>query len=449
MNPRTDKAPVRCAIYTRKSTEEGLEQEFNSLDAQRDSGEAYIRSQAHEGWVCLPTRYDDGGFTGGNMDRPALRRLMADIAAGKVDMVVTYKLDRLSRSLLDFAKMMDVFEQHRVSFTAVTQQFNSATSMGRLVLNVLLSFAQFEREIISERTRDKIAAARRRGKWAGGMPLLGYDVDPKGFKLIVNEAEAKRVRAIFALYLQHQALLPVVDELERRGWKTKQWTTRKGRLMGGMPFNRTNLYHLLTRVAYIGRIKYKTESHPGEHRGIVDLEVWQRVQALLSRHGRRHPLRASSGALLQRLLYCAACGRCMGPTFCLRKATTRYRYYKCNRAVKNGVRSCPSRPVPAAAIDQFVLDQVRHLAGDPARLQAMLVHLDADEDATADDVDPVAPTQVRLVLDPAWAGLTPQERATILRALVERVDYDGTNGKVTITFRRRGLEALAATEDPS
>src|SRR5580692_7311870 len=198
---------VRCAIYTRKSTEEGLEQEFNSLDAQRESAEAFIRSQAHEGWTCLPNRYDDGGFTGGNMDRPALRHLMADLEAGQIDCVVVYKVDRLSRSLLDFARLIETFDRHQVAFVSVTQQFNTATSMGRLVLNVLLSFAQFEWEIISERTRDKIAATRRKGKWSGGHPLLGYDVDPQRFKLRVNEDEAARVRAIFALYLELESLL--------------------------------------------------------------------------------------------------------------------------------------------------------------------------------------------------------------------------------------------------
>jgi site-specific DNA recombinase len=222
MKPPNQKAAptlplVRCAIYTRKSTEEGLEQEFNSLDAQHESAEAFIRSQTHEGWTCLPTRYDDGGFTGGNMERPALQRLLTDIAAGKIDLVVTYKVDRLSRSLLDFAKMMETFERHGVSFVSITQQFNSATSMGRLVLNVLLSFAQFEREIIAERTRDKMAATRRKGKWSGGTPVLGYDLDPRGRRLHVNDHEAERVRAIFALYLEHQALLPVVQELTRRG----------------------------------------------------------------------------------------------------------------------------------------------------------------------------------------------------------------------------------------
>src|SRR5262245_9597941 len=219
---------MRCAVYTRKSTEEGLEQEFNSLDAQREAALAYIASQRHDGWLASSARYDDGGYTGANLERPALQRLLADLAAGHIDVVLVHKVDRLSRSLLDFARLMEIFDKHQVAFVAVTQHFNSATSMGRLVLNILLSFAQFERELIAERTRDKIAAARRKGKWAGGHPVLGYDVDPRGFKLVVNPAEAERVRAIFQLYLQEKSLRAVVNALHQRGWRTKQWTTRKG-----------------------------------------------------------------------------------------------------------------------------------------------------------------------------------------------------------------------------
>jgi len=225
MKKRTTNSPVdapkviRCAIYTRKSTEEGLEQEFNSLDAQRESGEAYVAAQRHEGWTCLPDKYDDGGFSGGNTERPALRRLLADIEAGRVDCVVVYKVDRLSRSLMDFSRIMQVFDQRKVSFVSVTQQFNTTHSMGRLTLNILLSFAQFEREIISERTRDKIAAARRKGKWSGGKPLLGYDLLslPTGAKLVVNEDEAHRVRQIYELYLKHHALIPTLKEVTSHG----------------------------------------------------------------------------------------------------------------------------------------------------------------------------------------------------------------------------------------
>jgi len=264
MSKRDDSPPtLRCAIYTRKSTEDGLEQEFNSLDAQRDAGEAYIASQKSEGWVCLPDRYDDGGFTGGNMERPALKRLLSDIEDGKVDCIVVYKVDRLSRSLIDFSKIMDVLERQSVSFVSVTQQFNTSSSMGRLMLNVLLSFAQFEREMISERTRDKIAATRRKGKWSGGMPMLGYDVDARGGKLHVNDDEAARVREIFELYLNRLSLIEVVKELDARGWTTKRWTTRKGHERGGKPFNKNSLFKLLTNRIYLGKITYKDEAYDG------------------------------------------------------------------------------------------------------------------------------------------------------------------------------------------
>ena len=365
--PRAIVPVVRCAVYTRKSTEEGLEQEFNSLDAQRESAEAFVRSQQHEGWTLMPDRYDDGGFTGGNMDRPALQRLFADIEAGRIDCVLVYKVDRLSRSLLDFARMMETFEQHKVSFVSITQQFNSATSMGRLVLNVLLSFAQFEREIISERTRDKIAATRRKGKWAGGHPLLGYDVDPRGYKLVVNEPEAERVRAVFRLYLEHESLLPVVLELERRGWTNKRWQTRKGRERGGKPFDRTTLYRLLTNVAYIGKVRYKNEVHDGEHAAIVDPVVWQRVQALLERNGRTGgaPVRNKFGALLKGMIRCVPCDSAMTPTHTTRGESRRYRYYVCCSAQKLGWHTCASKSVPAVQIEELVVRQIKAIGGDP------------------------------------------------------------------------------------
>jgi site-specific DNA recombinase len=381
LKPRATLPLVRCAIYTRKSTEEGLQQEFNSLDAQREAAETYIKCQAHEGWSCLPDRYDGGGFTGGNMERPALQRLLADIAAGQIDMVVTYKVDRISRSLLDFAQMMHLFEQHHVAFASVTQHFNTATSMGRLILNVLLSFAQFEREIIAERTRDKIAATRRKGKWTGGHPLLGYDVDPRGFRLVVNEAEAERVRAIFALYLEYQSLLPVVQELERRGWVNKRWRTRKGHDRGGMPFTRTSLYRMLTNVAYIGQVKYKDEVHPGEHPAIVDPVVWQRVQALLGCNGRagRAPVRSQVGALLKGLLRCVPCACAMTPTHAAKHGTKRYRYYVCSSAQKRGWSTCPSKSLPAGEIEQFVVEQIRCIGQDPALLQEVLAQARAQD----------------------------------------------------------------------
>lgn len=358
---------VRCAIYTRKSTEEGLEQEFNSLDAQRESAEAYIKSQAHEGWECIDAHYDDGGFTGGNMERPALKRLLAAIEAGKVDCVIVYKVDRLSRSLLDFARMMESFDKHRISFVSVTQQFNTASSMGRLVLNVLLSFAQFEREIISERTRDKIAAARRKGKWAGGHPILGYDIDPRGFKLVVNEAEAERVRAIFDLYLASNGLVEAATELDRRGWRNKRWTTRKGVERGGRAFDKGSLWHLLNNVAYCGKIRYKNEIHPGEHAAIVDPDKWQQVQLKLERNGRAGGVIARNkfGAVLKGLLHCVPCGSAMTPTHSTRKGTIRYRYYVCVAAQKRGWHTCHSKAIPAPEVERYVVDRIANIGRDP------------------------------------------------------------------------------------
>ncbi|MBP3954848.1 recombinase family protein [Gemmata sp. G18] len=381
--PRASVRLTRCALYTRKSTEEGLEQEFNSLDAQREAGEAFVRSQAGEGWVVLGTRYDDGGFTGGNTDRPGLRRLLADIADGKVDCVVVYKVDRLSRSLLDFAQMMHTFEHHHVAFVSVTQQFNTASSMGRLVLNVLLSFAQFEREIIGERTRDKIAATRRKGKWAGGHPVLGYDIDPNGYKLAVNPDEAERVRQIFALYLEHGSLLPVVAELGRRGWRAKRWCPRSGPERGGKPFDRTNVYNLLTNVVYAGKVRYKDEVHPGEHPAIVDPGVFERVQDRLRRNGRTGgaPVRNQFGALLKGLLRCTPCGAAMTPTHTTRGENRRYRYYACSSAQKNGHATCPTKTVPAGPLEAFVVERIRGVGRDPALLHQVLAQARSQDEA--------------------------------------------------------------------
>jgi site-specific DNA recombinase len=386
--PRATLPLVRCAVYTRKSTEEGLEQEFNSLDAQREAAHAFVRSQAGEGWAVVPDRYDDGGFTGGHMDRPALRRLLADIEAGKVDCVVVYKVDRLSRSLLDFARMMQTFEQQRVSFVSVTQQFNTATSMGRLVLNVLLSFAQFEREIIAERTRDKVAATRRKGKWSGGRPLLGYDVDPRGRRLCLNPEEAERVRAIFALFLEHGSLPPVVRELEARGWVTKRWRARSGRDSGGEPFTKVGLRRLLTNVLYVGKVRYKDEVHDGEQPAIVDPAAFRRAQELLRGRGCTGgaPARDRLGALLRGLLRCGPCGCAMTPSHAA-KGVRRYRYYTCTRAQKRGWDQCPSKSVPADEIERFVLERLRGLGRDPALLGAILAGARERDEARAAELE--------------------------------------------------------------
>jgi site-specific DNA recombinase len=277
---------VRCGIYTRKSTEEGLDQEFNSLHAQREAGEAYITSQKEAGWKVLPDHYDDGGFSGGNLERPALQRLLADIEARRVDCVVVYKVDRLSRSLLDFARVIDRFDQRSVSFVSVTQQFNTTSSLGRLTLNILLSFAQFEREIIGERTRDKMSAARRKGKWVGGTPVLGYDVDPGGGRLVVNEKEARRVREIFGLYQTHRSLLKVLAELGTRRWRNKSWKSKRGIEHVGRPFKQTTLRNLLTNAIYAGKVAHKGTIYPGEHAPIIEASLWEELNAEI---GTRRP----------------------------------------------------------------------------------------------------------------------------------------------------------------
>jgi site-specific DNA recombinase len=358
---------VRCAIYTRKSTEEGLEQEFNTLDAQREAGEAYIASQRNEGWQCLPELYDDGGFSGGNLERPALARLLADIAAGKIDCVVVYKVDRLSRSLLDFAKIMEVFDKQQVAFVSVTQQFNTASSMGRLVLNVLLSFAQFEREIIGERIRDKIAAQRRKGKWSGGFPILGYDVDRSSNspKLVINALEAKRVREIFQLYLSLGSMLPVVQELNKRHWVTKCWRTKRGAIRGGLEFDRGSLYALLTNKLYVGKVKHKSNIYNGEHEAIIAQELFDQVQLRLYRNGKTGGPQARNryNAQLRGLLICKTCGHTMVHTF-VGKDKKQYRYYTCTKAIKRGRDKCSSGSLPAAEIERMVVEQIRCIATD-------------------------------------------------------------------------------------
>src|SRR3954453_19710135 len=267
---------VRCAVYTRKSSEEGLEQDFNSLDAQREACEAYILSQKHEGWLALPHMYDDGGVSGGTMDRPALKRLLADIEAGRIDTVVVYKVDRLTRSLSDFAKIVDVFDRHHVSFVSITQSFNTTTSMGRLTLNMLLSFAQFEREVTGERIRDKIAASKRKGMWMGGLPPLGYDVQDR--KLVVNESEAKTVRAIYRRYAELRSVRVLKEELEGVVI-SKRRVDRFGRESGGKPLARGALYHMLQNRIYRGEIVHKNASYPGAHEAIVDEELWEESKA--------------------------------------------------------------------------------------------------------------------------------------------------------------------------
>jgi site-specific DNA recombinase len=349
--------PVRCTIYTRVSTDQGLEQDFNSLDAQYDASQAYIRSQAHAGWTLLRAKYDDGGFSGGNTDRPALQRLLNDVRSGKVDVIVVYKVDRLTRSLADFAKLVELFDQHNVSFVSVTQQFNTTTSMGRLTLNVLLSFAQFEREVTSERIRDKIAASKRKGLWVGGMAPLGYDT--KDRKITVNQAEAERVRTIFRSYLKLGSLNLLMTDLRKRGILTKVRTLKSGKKVGGIPFTRGPLAHLLRNRFYIGEVAFKGEVLKGEQTAIVDRELFDAVQAKLDEQINGHrTARTNSAALLSGRVFDDR-GNRMTPSH-VRKPGIKYRYYLSSALLQGqSERAGSISRVPAAELETVVVSSIR------------------------------------------------------------------------------------------
>jgi Site-specific recombinases, DNA invertase Pin homologs len=350
---------LRCAIYTRKSHEEGLEQEFNSLDAQRESAEHYVESQRMRGWNALPDRYDDGGFSGGNMERPGLRRLLADIEAGKIDVIVVYKVDRLSRSLLDFMKMIDLFNEKGVSFVSVTQHFSTTDPTGRMFLGILITFAQYEREVIAERIRDKVAAAKRRGKYCGGVPILGYDADSENKKLQINPEEARTVQYIFRRFIQIGSVKRLGQELNEQGYRTKAWTTKKGKVRKGSEWNTAHIYRLLNNRLYIGEIVHKDRSYPGEHEGIVDRTTWDKVQAILADN---KPVKVSMAmtkmvAPLKGVIRCGYCGCAMGPTY-TRKNGRHYTYYICEKDSKRTVSRCPLKRIPSGDIERTVVEQL-------------------------------------------------------------------------------------------
>jgi len=402
---------LRCAIYTRKSSEHGLEQDFNSLDAQREAGEAYIKSQAHEGWKLIKAHYDDGGLSGGTLERPALQLLLTDIRARKIDVVVVYKVDRLTRSLADFAKLVDLFEAHGVSFVSVTQQFNTTTSMGRLTLNVLLSFAQFEREVAGERIRDKFAASRRKGMWMGGTIPLGYDV--KDRKLVINEAEAETVRLIFRRYLVVGCVSKLQIDLDRKGIRSKRRILTSGQVQGGCSFARGALYHLLRNRIYRGEVVHKGVTYPGEHKSIVDEDLWNAVQIKLSRDiVQQRRARIESGALLGGLIFDSR-GNRMTPTYTVRRRN-RYRYYVSRGSVQD-------QKGGKGALPRVAADDIERLI-----VQALATVLSRDDLATD-----------------AISGIWSPKTRTVLRESVERivVSYE----EVQLVLRRKGDDAGTAT----
>ena len=415
---------LRCAVYARKSTEEGLEQEFNSLHAQREACEAYVASQRSEGWALIREPYDDGGFSGGTLERPALKRLIADIEEGLVDVVVVYKIDRLSRSLMDFSKLVEVFDRSGVTFVSVTQSFNTTTSMGRLTLNILLSFAQFEREVTAERIRDKIRASRQKGMFMGGNVPLGYEVRDR--KLIISEPDAAVVRSIFERFLRSGSATVLARELRREGIRTK-----RGKLV-----DKGYLYKLLNNRTYLGLAVHKGTAHAGEHDAIIDHALWDKVHAILVENTRTRSAntRAQTPALLRGMIF-GPTGAAMSPTH-TRKGNRLYRYYVSQDVLKRGPDACPVGRVPAGEIEAAVIDQLRGIFRQPE----IVVGTWRAARAEQDDITEEEVREALLQLDPLWDELFPAEQARIVQLLVERIDV-GIDG-IGIRLRVTGLAGL-------
>jgi site-specific DNA recombinase len=432
----TTPSRIRCAIYTRKSSEEGLEQSFNSLDAQREACESYVVSQRHEGWQLVHTKYDDGGFSGGNMERPALKRLLDDIAAKRVDTVVVYKVDRLTRSLADFAKIVEQFDKQGISFVSVTQQFNTTTSMGRLTLNVLLSFAQFEREVTGERIRDKIAASKKKGMWMSGVVPLGYDLRDR--HLVLNPAEAEQVKEIYRIYLRLGCVTKLQAYLEQAGVRSKKRLSRTGRVSGGACYSRGALYLILHNRIYLGEITHKGASYPGQHPAIIDLKLWDGVQAQFQSNlqaPRKRP-RATEQSLLMGLLYDEK-GHRFTPSHATKKGR-RYRYYVSQAVIKNpGNRHHGPVRIPAPEIEELVLAQLSSLLRSPQRLLDILV----GSDACQAEVQAVAEASRH------WCTASPDKIQELLQTTVKRVLVH--NDKIEIEINRSALRqtVLGVSED--
>lgn len=441
MSTALQPTPVRrCVIYTRKSTDEGLDQEFNSIDAQFESGGAYIASQKHEGWVWTGDRFDDPDYSGGSLDRPAIKRLMREVEVGKVDIIVVYKIDRFTRSLKDFVALAEVLERHQVAFVSVTQQFNTATAMGRLILNILLAFAQFEREQGAERVRDKIAASKKKGLWMGGVPPLGYDV--KDRKLVINEREAMLVRAIFERFLQHGCGVRLVSELAIEGATTKSWITQDGKQRVGGPIDKQQLSKMLRNPVYIGQIAHKDNTYPGQHPAIVPQPVWDKVHAVLATNAKvrgnqaRHAAAAAPAALLRGLLY-AQDGSKMYPTYTRRRGKL-YRYYLAKSDRKFGHGTTDQGMLPATEIEGVVLRQVWAALAAPELAVAVLQQI-RRADPSFDEAQVVLALKR---LTGVWEQLFSGEQNRLLHLLIERVQI-GDAG-VDIVWRDGGCVEIAA-----
>jgi site-specific DNA recombinase len=428
---------ARCAIYTRKSTEEGLEKDFNSLEAQREACASFIQSQKHEGWIGLPTLYDDGGYSGGTMERPALKRLLADIEAGRIDVIVVYKVDRLTRALSDFAKLVDVFDKHGVSFVSITQQFNTTTSMGRLTLNILLSFAQFERELIGERVRDKVAASKKKGMWMGGTVPLGYDA--KDRKLVINKVEARTIVDIYRRYLRLKSVRLLMKELDTAGIRSKRRLRPDGTEVGNERFSQGPLYHLLQNRTYRGEATHKSNAYPGEHAAIVDKPLWDAVQAVLAKNRvqRTTGTNTKAPSLLTGLLFDEA-GERLTPTWSIKKGT-RYRYYVSTSLVKGGsTANSTRRRIPAGNLDTIVMERLQRLLSSRGELLDAIAGTSSGRTGQGQLIQ-----RGRQIADAL--GKKMEQHRSIVTALVRRVEIGPDSVKVDVCQDR--LVALLSSND--
>ncbi len=432
---------VRCAVYTRKSTDEGLDMQFNSLDAQRDAGEAFIASQKAKGWVCLPDRYDDGGFSGGNTNRPALTKLLADIKAGKIDAVVVYKIDRLSRSLLDFSGLLTLFDQHQTAFVSVTQDINTSSSSGRMMLNILMTFAQFEREVITERIKDKVASAKKKGMRCGGPPPMGYGSNPVSKKLEIIPEEAAIIKRIFESYLRLGSARDVAAELDADGLKIRTRVSRKGKTHGGTPFTGAYIYQTLSNPTYVGLVKHYDKTYPGEHKAIIDRKTWDAAQKLLKDnlvHDRRRVKRLTP---LRGLVKCGCCDGPMVENFTKKSPAKSYRYFICDHDAKRLHSTCPLKRVPAAELESLLLSEIGTMLAKPEIL-AGIMHSAAELDENGKRLKLKQVQTAFADLVKVWNVMFPVEQYKFIRTIIKGVTV--WPDKVTIEYNTQGLESVIA-----
>jgi len=423
-NTKEAKKRIYCAAYCRKSVEERADETFGSIENQHESILNFIASHKHEGWVPLTERYDDNGFTGSNTNRPSLQKLINDIKESRVNMVVVYKLDRLSRSLVDFVQLLKFFDEHGVAFASITQPIDTSTSTGKLMLHILSSFAEFERELISERTHDKMGAARKRGQWLGGRPPFGYTRDKEGKKLIIDKDEAKIVREMFELYLKGNSLLKVSSILNEKGYRSRAGKQKDGKPFGGLKFGVTQIQQAIKNVVYIGKVFYAGQVYDGQQEAMIDEETFKKAQEKLkdNRIERKATKNIECSGLLTHILHCKTCGHSMFHTYTLKHKTHKYRYYVCTNAQKRGYSSCPTKSVNAQAIEDTTVDCLKILFAENRKKK---------EEQNKQEIE--------ALLSPVWETLYPQEKRRILKALIKEIDYDSNSRKLGILLTSSSL----------